>query len=170
MTSSILAVSGTLRQIGPARMFRPAPIIPLRLTNSWPGASPTRLFTDAGHRIETTVSSPIAQVTRFAATAVAEPALDMPGSRSVSYGLQNVPPKELRAPSTAYSARLALARMMAPASRRRLTRVASCGGRSFAYGASPPEVVRKSKVSYWSLIAMTTPCRGPTRRPVSLNR
>src|SRR6516225_3886604 len=113
-------------------MFRPAPIIPSVLTSSLVGASPTRLFTDAGHRIETTVSSPIEQVTRFAATAVAEPALDMPGSRSVSYGLQNVPPNELRAPSTAYSARLALARMIAPASRSRFTNVASSGGRSLA--------------------------------------
>src|SRR5665213_3678534 len=102
MTSRIFAASCTLRQIGPVRMLRPAPIIPVLLTNSSVGANPTRLLTDAGHRMETTVSSPIAQVTRFAATEVAEPALDMPGSRSVSYGLQNVPPKELRAPSVAY--------------------------------------------------------------------
>src|SRR5512132_1330088 len=114
-------------------MFKPAPIIPSRLTNSGVGAKPTRLLTDAGHRIDTTVSSPIAQVTRFAATDVAEPALDIPGSRSVSYGLQNVPPKELRAPSTAYSARFAFARMIAPVSLSRLTNVASSGGRSFAY-------------------------------------
>src|SRR5689334_25144869 len=129
-------------------MLRPAPIIPLRLTSSSVGARPTRLFTDAGQRIETTVSSPIAHVTRFAATEVAEPALDIPGSRSVSYGLQKVPPNELRAPSTAYSARLAFARIIAPASRSRFTNVASSGGRSLAYGTSPPDVVRMSKVSY----------------------
>jgi len=57
-------------------MLRPAPIIPFRLTSSSVGASPTRLLTDAGHRMDTTVSSPIAQVTRFAATDVAEPALE----------------------------------------------------------------------------------------------
>src|SRR5262245_57945584 len=113
-------------------MFNPAPIMPSRLTSSCVGARPTRLLREDGQRIDTTVSSPIAQVTRFAATDVAEPALDIPGSRSVSYGLQKVPPKELRAPSTAYSARLALARMIAPASRSRLTNVASSGGRSFA--------------------------------------
>src|SRR5262249_23755613 len=101
-------------------------------TSSWVGASPTVLFTDAGQRTETTVSSAMPQVTRFAATAVADPALDIPGSRSVSYGLQKVPPNELRAPSTAYSATLALARMMAPASRNRFTNVASSGGRSLA--------------------------------------
>ena len=106
------------------------------------------LFTAAGQRIDTTVSSPIAQVTRLAATDVPDPALDIPGARSVSYGLQKVPPKELRAPSVAYSAMLALARMIAPASRRRLTKVASSGGRSFAYCASAPDVVRISKVSY----------------------
>src|SRR6478736_8798538 len=129
-------------------MLRPAPIIPFRLTSSCVGARPTRLLTDAGHRIDTTVSSPIAHVTRFAATDDAEPALDIPGSRSVSYGLQNVPPKELRAPSTAYSARFAFARMMAPASRSRFTKVASSGGRSLAYCTSAPDVVRMSKVSY----------------------
>src|SRR6185437_4638548 len=132
MTSSIVAASCTLRQIGPARMLRPVPIMPLRLTSSSVGAIPTRLLTDEGQRIDTTVSSPIAQVTRLAATEVADPALDIPGSRSVSYGLQKVPPKELRAPSVAYSARLALARMMAPAALSRLTKVASCGGRSLA--------------------------------------
>ena len=94
--------------------------MPSLLTSSCVGARPTRLLTEAGQRTETTVSSAIAQVTRLAATAVADPALDMPGSRSVSYGLQNVPPNELRAPSTAYSARFALARMIAPASRKPL--------------------------------------------------
>src|SRR6187455_1538196 len=75
MTSRIFAASATLRQIGPVRMFSPAPIMPSRLTSSCVGASPTRLFTAAGHRIDTTVSSPIAQVTRLAATELAEPAL-----------------------------------------------------------------------------------------------
>src|SRR5579871_2482892 len=111
MTSRTLAASWTLRQMGPVRMLSPAPIMPFLLTNSSVGARPTRLLTEAGHRIDTTVSSPMAQVTRLAATELAEPALDMPGSRSVSYGLQKVPPNELRAPSVAYSARLALARM-----------------------------------------------------------
>src|SRR5579885_781231 len=133
MTSRILAASSTVRQMGPVRMVNPAPIIPFRLTSSSVGASPTRLLTDAGHRIETTVSSPIAQVTRLAATEVADPALDIPGSRSVSYGLQKVQPNELLAPSTASSARFAFPMMIAPASRNLLTNVASSGGLSFAY-------------------------------------
>ena len=118
----------------------------------------------AGSRTDVPVSSPIAHVTKFAATAMPEPPLDEPGSRSVSYGLHIVPPNELRWPVTppaAYSPMLALARMIAPAARRRATNVASSGGRSFAQNASAPEVVRMSKVSYWSLIAMTTPCSGP---------
>src|SRR5438093_10509917 len=113
------AASSTVRHIGPTRMLRPAPIIPRVLTSSLVGASPTRLFTADGQRTETTVSSPIAHVTRFAATDDADPALDMPGSRPASYGLQNAPPKELRAPSTACSATVALARTIAPACRQR---------------------------------------------------
>src|SRR5499427_444095 len=129
-------------------MLTPAPIIPLVLTSSLVGARPTMLLTADGQRTDTTVSSPIAHVTRFAATDDPEPALDMPGSRSVSYGLQNVPPTELRAPSPAYSARFALARRMAPASRNFAANVASSGGRSFAYCGCAPEVVRMSLVSY----------------------
>src|SRR5215468_12244245 len=94
------------------------------------------------------VSSPMEQVTRFAAVDDPEPPLEVPGLRSVSYGLQNGPPKELREFGVPISPRFALATMIAPASRRRLTKVASCGGRSFAKAASMPAVVRMSKVSY----------------------
>src|SRR5215467_13457042 len=125
ITSRILAVSATVRHIGPTRMLTPAPIMPLVLTSSFVGARPTMLLTAEGQRTDTTVSSPMAHVTRFAATDEPEPALDMPGSRSVSYGLQNVPPNALLAPSTAYSARFALARMIAPASLNFATNVAS---------------------------------------------
>ena len=92
ITSSTFAASCTVRQTGPVRVFRPAPIMPSRLTSSCVGARPTMLLTAAGQRMETTVSSAIAQVTRLAATDVPDPALDMPGARSVSYGLQKVPP------------------------------------------------------------------------------
>ena len=61
--------------------------MPSVLTSSFVGASPTMLLTAAGQRTDTTVSSPMAQVTRLAATAVPDPALDIPGSRSVSYGI-----------------------------------------------------------------------------------
>jgi hypothetical protein len=58
--------------------------MPSALISSLVGASPTTLLTAAGQRTETTVSSPMAHVTRLAATAEPEPALDIPGSRSVS--------------------------------------------------------------------------------------
>src|SRR5687767_9353555 len=101
--------------------------MPSRLMSSCVGAMPTALLARAGPRIDEPVSSAIAQVTRFAATEEPEPALELLGLRSVSYGLQNVPPNELRAPPFAYSARFALARIMAPASRKRVTKVASSG-------------------------------------------
>src|SRR5262249_38421130 len=115
---------------------------------------------------EPPVSSAIEHVTMFVATDTAEPPLEPPGSRSVSYGLQPVPPHELRASPPAYSSMLALARMIAPAARRRATTVASSGGRSLAQNASAPDVVRMSNVSYWSLIENTAPCSGPASRPL----
>src|SRR5262245_6279021 len=98
--------------------------------------------------MEPPVSSPMEQVTRFAATDAPEPPLEVPGLRSVSYGLQNGPPNELREFGVPISPSFALAMMIAPASLQRLTKVASRGGRSFAYGASIPAVVRISNVSY----------------------
>src|SRR5260221_12277944 len=98
----------------------------------------------------------MAHVTRLAPTDEPEPALDVPVARSVSYGLQLTPPNGLRMPTFAF------ARMMAPASRIRVMNVASCGGRSFAYATSAPDVVRMSTVSYQSLMANGIPCNGPT--------
>src|SRR5262249_37461821 len=69
---------------------------------------------------------------RSDATEDPEPPLEVPGVRVVSYGLQNGPPKELREFGVPNSPMFALARMIAPASRKRLTKVASLGGRSFA--------------------------------------
>ena len=79
-----------------------------------------------------------------------------------------VPPNVLRSPE-AYSPMLALARMIAPALRRRATISASAGGRSLAKSAAAPLVERMSKVSNWSLIANGMPCSGPLRRPVRAN-
>src|SRR6187397_910893 len=106
--------------------------MPSRLTSSSVGAIPTLLLARAGPRIDEPVSSAIAQVTRFAPTDEPDPELEPLGLRSVSYGLQNVPPNELRGMPDAYSPRFDFARMMAPASRKRATNVASSGGRSFA--------------------------------------
>src|SRR5215831_7626617 len=106
--------------------------MPTRLTSSSVPAMPTALFALAGPRIDEPVSSAIAQVTRFAPTDEPEPELEPRGILSVSYGLQNVPPKELRGTADAYSPRLDFAKMIAPASRNFLTNVESSGGRSLA--------------------------------------
>src|SRR5262245_62122066 len=132
MTSRMRAASSTVRQIGPTRVFIPCWTMPFRLTSSWVGEIPTALAALAGPRIDEPVSSAIAQVTRFAPTDEPDPELEPRGLRSVSYGLQNVPPNELLGTAEAYSPMFALARMIAPASRSRCTKVASAGGRSFA--------------------------------------
>ncbi len=82
---SIRAASSTVRQIGPVLVVSPSPVIPVRLVSSTVGDSPTTLLDDDGIRIDVPVSSPMAQVTRFADTLTAEPELDPRGVRSVSY-------------------------------------------------------------------------------------
>ena len=105
-------------------MLYPASYMPLRLTSSCVGASPTTLLFLVGCRIDPPVSSAIEQVTRLALTDVPDPLLDVPADRSVSYGLQLTPPNGLRDP-TFGDPTLAFARMMPPASRRRVMKVAS---------------------------------------------
>src|SRR5215831_4880132 len=132
MTSRIRAASPTVRHMGPTRSFmNDARIMPARLTSSCVGARPTTLLFFDGLRIEGPDSSPIAHITKFAATDDPDPPLDRPGLRSVSYGLQKTPPNELRSPP-AYSPMFAFAKIIAPAARSFLTKVESAGGRSFA--------------------------------------
>ena len=61
-------MSATVRQMGPTRITRPAPIMPSRLTSSCVGAIAPALFALAGPRTEEPVSSAMAQVTMFVAT------------------------------------------------------------------------------------------------------
>src|SRR5690242_16691616 len=129
---STVAASFTVRQRMPGRSrVSEAGTRPARLIRLWVATIPTRLLLAAGLRADGPVSSPSAHITRFAATAAPEPPLERPALRLVSYGLQVVPPYVLRSPE-AYSPMFALARMMAPAWRRRATTWASCGGRSLA--------------------------------------
>src|SRR5262245_61738127 len=116
--------------MGPTRVFHPAAIIPSRLISSCVGAMPTTLFFHEGWRIDPPVSSATLQVTRLADTDEPDPPLELPGDRSVSYGLQSTPPNPLRLMPVARSPRFAFARTIAPASRSRLMNVASSGGRS----------------------------------------
>ena len=55
------------------------------------------LFAFAGMRHEPPVVSQMAHVTRLVATPAPAPPLEKPGDRSVSYGLQAVPPQVPRA-------------------------------------------------------------------------
>src|SRR5579875_4194734 len=131
-TPNTIAASRTVRHRMPGRSrVAEAGIRPARLIKLWVATIPTRLLFAAGLRAEGPVSSARAHITRFAATAAPEPPLERPALRVVSYGLQVTPPYVLRSPA-AYSPMFALARMIAPAARRRATTSASWGGRSFA--------------------------------------
>src|SRR4051812_15128413 len=132
MTSRMREASATVRQMGPTRVLMPIWIMPLRDTSSSVPAMPTELAALAGPRMDEPDSSAIAQVTKLAPTDEPEPELEPRGMRSVSYGLQKVPPNELRGIADAYSPKFDLARMIAPAARSFSTNVESSGGRSLA--------------------------------------
>ena len=98
-------------------------------------------------RIEPQVSEPQPTVAKLAAIAAPVPPLEPPGQRAGSYGLRVCPPSELTlVMPAASSCMFALARMIAPASRMRLTRNPSCAGCEVAI-ASDPALVGMSPVS-----------------------
>src|ERR1700754_1978246 len=124
-----------------------AGIIPVCATMPSVGFRPTRLHHDAGKRTEPPESVPSAPKHIRVATAAAEPLDEPPVTRSSAHGLRTGP-KNDEAPVglTLNSARLALARITAPACRRRFTTCASCVGIRFSY-CSPAAVVRVPAVS-----------------------
>src|SRR5207245_11439454 len=63
-------------------------ITPARLVSPTVGLMPTTPLTPAGQMIDPSVSVPIDTVTRFAATAISEPELDLHGDRSSAYGFR----------------------------------------------------------------------------------
>ena len=80
---------------------------------------------------------------KLAATAAPVPPLEPPGFRVGSYGLRVCPAIELTVViPRASSCMFVLPRMMAPASRRRLTWNASSGGTDVASPIAPPLVGR----------------------------
>src|SRR6266851_3299530 len=98
--SSTRAASSTVRHWMPARSkYGSAPIAPPYGSNPFVVTSATTALRHAGWRQEPPVSSQIEHSTRLAATDAADPELDPPVSRAVSYGLQEVPPHVLRAPA-----------------------------------------------------------------------
>jgi hypothetical protein len=65
--------------------------MPLLLTRPGVGRRLTTPFQPAGRRIDAKVSSPIATVEKFAASAAPEPPDEPPTVRSRSYGLRVMP-------------------------------------------------------------------------------
>src|SRR6478736_487632 len=91
---------------------------------------PTTPHSEAGWRTEPPVSDPSASGANSAATAAAEPPLDPPGTRARSWGLRVGPNAEFSVElPIANSSRFVLPTDTAPASRNRVTTVASYGGR-----------------------------------------
>src|SRR5439155_23855970 len=94
MAPSRMAASRTLRAIGPAVSCEcEIGMMPARLTSPTVGLIPTRLHTADGHRIDPSVSVPIATVHRLAAVAAPEPDDDPHGLRSSEYGFFVWPPR-----------------------------------------------------------------------------
>src|SRR5580704_99346 len=152
------AASATVRAIGPVVSWRcvmgPTPT---PLTSPTVGFNPTRPLSDAGARIEPSVSEPIAAAHRLAAAPAAGPALEPDGLRVGSYGQRACPPTALQ-PLTerlerkfAHSLRLALPSTIAPAARSRAATGASCAWRALASASDPAVVGSGSRVSMLSL-------------------
>jgi hypothetical protein len=119
MTSSSSAASVTERASGPISSWvRLLGMTPARLTSPRVGRIPTRLFAEAGERIDWPVSLPVPSSAMFDAIATPVPPLDPPGVRVRSYGFNTCPPRLLTdMPPRANSCRFALAMISAPALR-----------------------------------------------------
>ena len=80
MTSNNLAVSDTFLVIGPiVSWVKDTGTIPSRLIKPRVGRSPTKLFADAGERMEPPVSDPVPAAAKLAATAAPVPPEEPPG-------------------------------------------------------------------------------------------
>src|SRR5437868_11772009 len=95
--------------------------MPLRLTSPGVGLNDATPFHPPGRRMEANVSSPMATVEKLAVVAHPEPPDEPPTVRSRSYGLCEIPNADPHVSPAAYSLRVVLPRMMAPAFLRRST-------------------------------------------------
>src|ERR1700733_2961906 len=103
--------------------------IPSRLIKPRVGLIPTTLFAEDGERMEPPVSEPVPATARFAATAAPVPPEEPPGVLVRLDGFFTCPPSELTdMPPLANSCRLALPKIIAPASRSFITANASLPG------------------------------------------
>ena len=144
--------------------------MPSVLTSSFVGASPTMLLTAAGQRTETTVSSPIAHVTRLAATDGARSRARHP---RLALGVVRIAERAAERAARAVHGVLGKVRLgeddragvPQPRHERRVVRRPIVG----VLRVARPTWCACPSVSYWSLMAMTTPWSGPTSRPVRAN-
>src|SRR5690625_3117582 len=117
---------------------------------------PTTPLILAGSTIDPIVSVPTAIKARSAAMATAEPPEEPPGLRLSEYGLYVIPPRALQplllagSRKSAHSHILVFPRITAPASRKRVTRNASCGGVELMRDNEPAVVCMLSAVSMLS--------------------
>src|SRR5207245_8918865 len=89
---STAAASATVRPNGPTvSCVTEIGITPARLVSPTVGLIPNTPLTPAGQMIDPSVSVPIDTVTRFAATAIAEPELDPHGVRLSAQGFRACP-------------------------------------------------------------------------------
>src|SRR5579872_1795520 len=141
--------------------------MPARLTKPIVGFTPTHELQDAGDRMEPSVSVPMVSAARFAAAAAPDPELEPDGERSNAYGFRVWPPRPLQPlvecveRKLAHSLRFVLPRMIAPASRKRVTIYASRGTRLPTNASDPAVVCMLSAVAMLSLMRTGMPCNGP---------
>src|SRR6185503_7282203 len=137
MTSSTIAASFTERAIGPSvSVVGRAGIIPKRLTSGSVGRRPTRLFTEAGPRIDPPVSSPMPTRPKFAAIPDPVPPDEPLAERDGAYAFRTMPKADPRYPD-AYSPIVVFAMMTAPAFFNFVTMVASRAGTKSLNTADP---------------------------------
>src|SRR4051794_27689613 len=138
---------------------RTAGTIPAVLTRPGVGLSPTIPFNAAGTRPDPAVSVPIETGTTPRATAMAEPELDPPGTRSGRSAFGGTP-YGVRVPTSPVAnwSRFVLPTSTAPAARSRATTVASASGVRAKPGH--PAVVGTSAASMLSLTTNGTPNSG----------
>src|SRR5262245_41691986 len=146
-------------------------MIPVRPTSPTVGLIPTTPHTDAGHKIDPSVSVPTATAHKLDETATAEPELDPDGLRSSAYGFRVNPPRPLHPPvewlprMLLHSVRFVLPISTAPALRSCFTTNESSGGFDPTSASDPDVVAILSAVSQLSFTSTGMPCNGPSAPP-----
>src|SRR5438046_1638748 len=126
---------------------------------------PTTPQNAAGWRIEPPVSEPSVATAILAATAAAEPPLEPPGTRDLSWGLRTGPYAEFSLEDPiANSSQFSLPRTIAPAASSFATAVQSYGAIK-SLRIFDPAVLRTPLVTITSLMAIGTPASGGNGSP-----